>query len=78
MHYRDERDPDHWTVPYLPIDPTDIGRNYDADVIRIKQSVWKRWRRLHPGDQVWLESACKMREAMGYVAKVYQIMCIKN
>ena len=24
-----------WNCPYLPIDPTDIGRTYDADVIRI-------------------------------------------
>lgn len=25
----------HWDVPYLPIDPTDIGRDYEADAIRI-------------------------------------------
>jgi 2-isopropylmalate synthase len=35
MHYRKEQDTDLWTVPYLPIDPTDISRSYDADVIRI-------------------------------------------
>ena len=35
MHWREEKDPSRWTVPYLPIDPTDVGRNYDADVIRI-------------------------------------------
>ena len=35
MHYRKEQDSDLWTVPYLPIDPTDISRSYDADVIRI-------------------------------------------
>ena len=32
---------DTWTVPYLPIDPTDIGRNYDADVIRINSQSGK-------------------------------------
>ncbi len=35
MHYRKEHNSDLWTVPYIPIDPTDIGRSYDADVIRI-------------------------------------------
>ncbi len=35
MHYRKEKNTDLWTVPYLPIDPTDISRSYDADVIRI-------------------------------------------
>ena len=39
MHWRDDKDPDHWNVPYLPIDPTDVGRNYDADVIRHQQPV---------------------------------------
>lgn len=34
MHWLDEKKPEHWTVPYLPIDPTDLGRNYDADVIQ--------------------------------------------
>ena len=28
MKWREEKDPDHWTVPYLPIDPKDIGREY--------------------------------------------------
>ena len=35
MNYRKEQNTDLWTVPYLPIDPTDISRSYDADVIRI-------------------------------------------
>ena len=30
MHWIEEKDPNRWTVPYLPIDPTDVGRNYDA------------------------------------------------
>ena len=29
MHWRENGDLEHWTVPYLPIDPTDVGRNYD-------------------------------------------------
>ena len=35
MHYRIENDPNKWTVPYLPINPEDVGRTYDSDVIRI-------------------------------------------
>ena len=30
-----------WTVPYLPIDPTDIGRTYDAEVIRVNSQSGK-------------------------------------
>ena len=35
MRYREEHNCGVWTVPYLPIDPTDVGRVYEADVIRI-------------------------------------------
>ena len=41
MHWRENGDLEHWTVPYLPIDPTDVGRNYDADVIRINSQSGK-------------------------------------
>lgn len=37
---------DEWTVPYIPIDPVDIGRTYDSDVLEL-QPVRKRWRKLH-------------------------------
>ncbi len=32
--------PDHWEVPYLPIDPIDVGRNYDP-IIRINSQSGK-------------------------------------
>jgi 2-isopropylmalate synthase len=32
--------PDHWEVPYLPIDPTDVGRTY-APIIRINSQSGK-------------------------------------
>ena len=41
MAWREEKKCDTWTVPYLPIDPTDVGRNYDADVIRINSQSGK-------------------------------------
>ena len=35
LQYRKERDALHWTVPYLPLDPGDVNREYETDVIRI-------------------------------------------
>lgn len=35
MRYRKKHPDDPWAVPYLPIDPADVGRNYADDVIRI-------------------------------------------
>lgn len=69
MHFRDEEDPDHWNVPYLPIDPTDIGRNYDADVIRINSQSGKGGVGYILETKYGLNLPAKMREAMGYAAK---------
>lgn len=41
MKWRAETDPTRWTVPYLPIDPHDVGRQYDGDVIRINSQSGK-------------------------------------
>lgn len=41
MHYREIHDPSKWTVPYLPINPEDVGRKYDSDVIRINSQSGK-------------------------------------
>ena len=41
MKWREEQDRNHWTVPYLPIDPHDIGREYESDVIRINSQSGK-------------------------------------
>ncbi len=69
MHWRVENDMDHWTVPYLPIDPTDIGRNYDADVIRINSQSGKGGVGYILEKNYGLNLPPKMREAMGYAAK---------
>lgn len=69
MHWREEKDPGHWTVPYLPIDPTDVGRNYDADVIRINSQSGKGGIGYILETQYGLNLPAKMREAMGYAAK---------
>ena len=69
MHWLDEKKPEHWTVPYLPIDPTDLGRNYDADVIRINSQSGKGGVGYILETKFGLNLPAKMREAMGYTAK---------
>ena len=69
MKYREEHHCEKWTVPYLPIDPTDIGRSYDADVIRINSQSGKGGVGYILEQHYGLRLPKKMREAMGYVAK---------
>ena len=69
MHWQEEKQPEHWTVPYLPIDPSDLGRNYDADVIRINSQSGKGGVGYILETKFGLNLPHKMREAMGYTAK---------
>ena len=69
MHWRENGDLEHWTVPYLPIDPTDVGRNYDADVFRINSQSGKGGVGYILETKFGLNLPPKMREAMGYAAK---------
>ena len=69
MHWLDEKKPEHWTVPYLPIDPKDVGRNYDADVIRINSQSGKGGVGYILETKFGLNLPPKMREAIGYTAK---------
>ena len=69
MKWIEEKTPGQWTVPYLPIDPTDIGRNYDADVIRINSQSGKGGVGYILETKFGLCLPAKMREAMGYAAK---------
>ena len=64
MHYREEHDCPTWTVPYLPIDPTDIGRRYEADVIRINSQSGKGGEGYILEQNFGLNLPAKMREAM--------------
>ena len=41
MTWRKEKGLHRWTVPYLPVDPRDISRTYDADVIRVNSQSGK-------------------------------------
>ena len=69
MKWREEHTCRYWTVPYLPIDPQDVGREYETDVIRINSQSGKG------GIGYLLEHNYgyilppKMREAVGYTVK---------
>ena len=41
MKYREKNHPKYWTVPYIAIDPHDIGREYEGDIIRINSQSGK-------------------------------------
>ena len=41
MKFRAKNKLHQWNVPYIPIDPKDIGRTYDADVIRVNSQSGK-------------------------------------
>ena len=58
-----------WEVPYLLIDPTDIGRVYEADVIRINSQSGKGGIGYIMETQFNLNLPPKMREAFGYHIK---------
>ncbi len=69
MKYRAEKGTDTWTVPYLPIDPGDVGRAYEADVIRINSQSGKGGIGYILETQFKLVLPPKMREVFGYHIK---------
>ena len=69
MKYRAEHDSKVWNVPYLPIDPTDVGRAYEADVIRINSQSGKGGIGYILETQYSLILPPKMREVFGYHVK---------
>ncbi len=69
MKWREEKNTEHWTVPYLPIDPCDIGRVYEADVIRINSQSGKGGIGYILETQYSYNLPPKMREDFGYHVK---------
>lgn len=69
MKYRECGHTDLWTVPYLPIDPHDLGREYDGDVIRINSQSGKGGVGYILEQKYGLNLPKAMREVMGYAAK---------
>ena len=58
-----------WNVPYLPIDPADVGRVYEADVIRINSQSGKGGIGYILETQYNMTLPAKMREVFGYHVK---------
>ena len=69
MAWRDEKKCDKWTVPYLPIDPKDVGREYDSDVIRINSQSGKGGVNYILMHSHGINLPKAMREEVGYMVK---------
>lgn len=69
LRYRESAEDKTWTVPYLPIDPKDIGRFYEADIIRINSQSGKGGIGYLMEKTYALTLPPKMREAFGYHVK---------
>ena len=69
MKYREEKCENCWTVPYLPVDPKDLGREYDGDVIRINSQSGKGGIGYLMEQRFGFNIPKKMREDFGYIVK---------
>ena len=69
MTWRREKQLHQWTCPYIPIDPHDIGRTYDADVIRINSQSGKGGIGFLLQQNYGYNPPPKMREDLGYRVK---------
>ena len=69
MHWKEEKNPEKWTLPYLYIDPKDVGREYDGDVIRINSQSGKGGVGFIMEQKYGIDMPKKMREDFGYCVK---------
>ena len=69
MRWREQNAPERWTVPYLSIDPTDIGRRYESDVIRINSQSGKGGISHVLESRYGYDLPAGMREDFGYTVK---------
>lgn len=69
LKWREENGGKLWNVPYLPIDPTDIGREYESDVIRINSQSGKGGIGYILETRFGYDLPKKMRESFGYLVK---------
>ncbi len=68
MKYR-ENGNIRWNVPYLPIDPKDIGREFDGDIIRINSQSGKGGIGFLLEKKYGISLPPKLREIVGYAVK---------
>ena len=71
MKWREDHTCRYWTVPYLPIDPKDVGREYETDVIRINSQSGKGGIGYLLEHNFGYDLPPKMREHVGYTVKSY-------
>lgn len=69
MNWRKTHDETLWNVPYLLIDPEDVGRQYDADVIRINSQSGKGGVAYILEQNYGINMPKTMREDFGYFIK---------
>lgn len=69
MKWREEGHTEKWAVPYLPIDPKDVGRQYESDVIRINSQSGKGGVSYILKQNYGINMPEKMKEEVGYLVK---------
>lgn len=70
MAWREEgKSKERWDVPYLPIDPKDVGREYESDVIRINSQSGKGGVAFILKQNFGISLPDKMKEEVGYLVK---------
>lgn len=69
MKHREEHENEKWSVPYLPIDPKDVGRAYDKDVIRINSQSGKGGVSYVLKEKYSMTIPDAMKESLGYMIK---------
>ena len=69
MKWREENNCKYWTVPYLPLDPKDLGREYEGDVIRINSQSGKGGIGYLMETRFGFDMPKAMREDFGYTVK---------
>ncbi|MBR6380855.1 MAG: 2-isopropylmalate synthase [Lachnospiraceae bacterium] len=70
MAWRDEgKTGKRWDIPYLPIDPSDVGREYESDVIRINSTSGKGGVAFVLKQQFGFSLPAAMKEEVGYLMK---------
>jgi len=69
MKWRESHGSSQWNVPYLPVDPEDIGREYSADVIRINSQSGKGGIGYILETRFGYDLPKRMREELGYIVK---------
>ena len=60
---------ERWNVPYLPIDPKDVGREYESDVIRINSQSGKGGVAFILKQNFGISLPAQMKEEVGYLVK---------